>query len=64
MADSSAKGKRKQKPDKRNRQNQRTFASVQKRRLKHALAHGLKSAADIFAKRWVEVPTSKKVGSL
>jgi hypothetical protein len=46
-------------PAKRHAQNVRTFMNVQKRRKKHALAHGM-SPSDIKAKTWVSEPTSKK----
>lgn len=60
-----ASGKAKTKPDKRNRQNQRTFANVTKRRLKHAKAHGTTlEAVNRGAKTWVSVPTAKSTGKL
>ena len=69
MADSKAKnsGKRRTNPAKRNAQNIRTFQHVQKRRTKHARAHGVKADgqdAFIGATRWTTVPTTKAQATL
>lgn len=62
MAEQKPKGgKRLVNRAKRHLQNIRTFLSVQKRRAKHAKAHGIPVSA-IFAKRWTEPPTSKASG--
>jgi len=64
MADKQSKGKKARvSPQKRNAQNRRTFLNVQKRRAKHAKAHGI-TVDDIPAKRWISAPTSKGVGSM
>lgn len=63
MAEKVAKGgKRRTNPQKRHLQNVRTFNHVQKRRAKHAAAHGLKPE-QISARRWVASPISKASGA-
>ena len=69
MAESTPKnsGKRRTSPTKRNAQNIRTFQHIQKRRTKHARAHGVKADgqdAFIGATRWTSAPTSKAQGTL
>lgn len=53
-----ANNKTRYSPQRRHAQNMRTFANVQKRRKKHADAHGIK-VEDLGAIRWTTPPKSK-----
>lgn len=53
-----ANNKTRYSPQRRHAQNMRTYASVQRRRQKHANSHGIK-VEDLGAKRWTTPPKSK-----
>jgi hypothetical protein len=53
-----ANNKTKYSPQRRHAQNVRTFASVQKRRQKHAASHGI-TVESLGAVRWTTAPKSK-----
>jgi len=53
-----ANNKTKYSPQRRHAQNVRTYASVQRRRQKHAEAHGI-TVESLGAKRWTTAPKSK-----